>query len=263
MLAPTQLGRCLRTQLLPLLAMADGEVYENVNFKAGSLPSHTSAPAQHHTCPQCPLWHRVGCAGNIVLLGAVIVMAVLVSQRPSQNRQTAAVLQTAEKSDSCEINRNTTPYHRRLEDFQSCLKRKLCGVETSSAEGSGCKLCPRHWVPHRDKCYRLSEENQYWSRGRDDCARRGSHLLVIQDREELEFIQNIPGNQNPVWIGLNITSPGRKWTWVDDSPLNQTLFTVSGPAEENSCAAVKKNRIQSEICTTDYKWICQKEVVLI
>ncbi|CAM5098988.1 unnamed protein product [Natator depressus] len=263
MLARTQLGRCLHTQLLPLLAMADGEVYENVNFKAGSLPSHTSAPAQHHTCPQCPLWHRVSCAGNIILLGAVIVLAVLVSQRPSQTCQTAAVPQTSEKRDSCEINRNTTPYHRRLEDFQSCLKRKLCGVETSSAEGSGCKLCPRHWVPHRDKCYRLSEENQYWSRGRDDCSRRGSHLLVIQDREELGFIQNITRNQNPVWIGLNITSPRRKWTWVDDSPLNQTRFPVSGPAEENSCAAVKKNRIQSEICTTDYKWICQKEAVLI
>ncbi|EMP42552.1 hypothetical protein UY3_00178 [Chelonia mydas] len=42
--------------------------------------------------------------------------------------------QTSEKRDSCEINRNTTPYHRRLEDFQSCLKRKLCGVETSSAD---------------------------------------------------------------------------------------------------------------------------------
>ncbi|CAM5098983.1 unnamed protein product [Natator depressus] len=261
MLARTQLGRCLHTQLLPLLAMADGEVYENVNFKAGSLPSHTSAPAQHHTCPQCPLWHRVGCAGNIVLLGAVIVLAVLVSQCPSQNRQMAAVPQTSEKSDSCEINRNTTPYHRRLEDFQSCLKRKLCGVETSSADGSGCKLCPRHWVPHRDKCYRLSEENQYWSRGRDDCSRRGSHLLVIQDREELDFIQNITRDQNQVWIGL--TSPGRKWTWVDGSPFNQTLFPVSGPAEENSCAAIQKNRIQSEICNTDYKWICQKEAVPI
>ncbi|XP_077688939.1 phosphatidylserine lipase ABHD16A [Eretmochelys imbricata] len=130
-------------------------------------------------------------------------------------------------------------------------------------EGSGCKLCPRHWVPHRDKCYRLSEENKYWSRGRDDCARRGSHLLVIQDREELEFIQNITGDQNLVWIGLNIASPGRNWTWVDGSPFNQTRFLVSGPAEENSCAAIQKNQIQSEICNTDYKWICQKEAVPI
>nr|XP_005312297.2 killer cell lectin-like receptor subfamily B member 1B allele C isoform X2 [Chrysemys picta bellii] len=241
----------------------EGVIYTYLTHPAGSLPSDSSAPVQHHTCPQCPLWHRVGWAGNIVLLGAVIVLAVLVGQRSSQNRQTAAVPQTAPKSDSCEINENTTPHHRTLENFRSCLKQNLCGVEKSSAEGSGCKLCPRHWVPHRDKCYWLSEENQYWSRGWDDCSRRGSHLLVIQDREELEFTQNLTGNQNPVWIGLNITSPGRKWTWVDGSPLNQTLFTVSGPAEENSCAAVKKNQIKSEICNTHYKWICQKEAVRI
>ncbi|XP_039373072.1 killer cell lectin-like receptor subfamily B member 1B allele C [Mauremys reevesii] len=243
--------------------MAHREVYDYVNCPAGSLPSDTSALAQHHTCPQCPLWHRVGWAGNIVLLGAVIALAVLVGQCPSQTRPTAAIQQTAQQSNSCEINENTPACNRTLEGFRSCLKRNLCGVENSSAEGSGCKLCPRHWVPHRDKCYWLSEENQYWSWGHDDCSRRGSHLLVIQDREELEFIQNIPGNQNPVWIGLNITSPGRKWTWVDGSPLNQTLFAVSGPAEENSCAAVKKTQIKSEICNTDYKWICQKEAVLI
>nr|XP_042717115.1 killer cell lectin-like receptor subfamily F member 1 [Chrysemys picta bellii] len=146
-----------------------------------------------------------------------------VAQRPSQNPQMAAVTQTFPKSDSCEINENTTVCNRTLENFRSCLKRNLCGVENSSAEGSGCKLCPRHWVPHRDKCYWLSEENQYWSRGQDDCSRRRSHLLVIQDREELEFTQNLTGNQIPAWIGLNITSPGRKWTWVDGSPLNQTL----------------------------------------
>ncbi|XP_074927773.1 killer cell lectin-like receptor subfamily B member 1B allele C [Chelonoidis abingdonii] len=243
--------------------MAGGEVYDYANWPAGSLPSDTSALAQHHTCPQCPLWHRVGCAGNIVLLGAVIMLAVLVGQCPSQPRPTAAIQQTAQKCNSCEINENTPACNRTLEGFRSCLKQNLCGVGNSSAEGSGCKLCPRHWALHRDKCYWLSEDNQYWSWGRDDCSWKGSHLLVIQDQEELEFIQNIPGNQNPVWIGLNITSPGRKWTWVDGSPLNQTLFAVSGPAEENSCAAVKKTQIKSEICNTDYKWICQKEAVLI
>uniref|UniRef100_A0A8C0J2Q7 C-type lectin domain-containing protein n=1 Tax=Chelonoidis abingdonii TaxID=106734 RepID=A0A8C0J2Q7_CHEAB len=177
-------------------------------------------------CPQCPLWHRialrVGWAGNIVLLGAVIVLAVLV-------RTIRSII--------------------------------LIIVPFPRPEGSECKLCPRDWVPHMDKCYWVSKENKYWSWGRDDCLRRGADLLVIQDREELEFAQNLTGNQNPVWIGLNITSPGRKWTWVDGSTLNQ-MFTVLGSAEENSCAAVMKTRIKSEICNTDYKWICQKEAVL-
>uniref|UniRef100_K7F399 C-type lectin domain-containing protein n=1 Tax=Pelodiscus sinensis TaxID=13735 RepID=K7F399_PELSI len=177
----------------------------------------------------CPRWHRtalgLGWAGNLILLGAVMALAVLVSQYPSQNPQTPGVPQSTERSHS---------------------------------RGAGCKLCPRHWVPHRDKCYWLSDGSKYWSRGRDDCSRKRSRLLVIQDWKEMAFIQNIRRDQNPVWIGLNITSPGSNWTWVDGSLLNQTLFTVSGPAEENSCAAIENNQIQSEICNTDFKWICQK-----
>uniref|UniRef100_K7FZ74 C-type lectin domain-containing protein n=1 Tax=Pelodiscus sinensis TaxID=13735 RepID=K7FZ74_PELSI len=178
-------------------------------------------------CPPCPRWHRtalgVGWAGNLALLGAVAMLVVLVSQRPSQNPQPTAAMQSAQVGDS------------------------------------GCKLCPMHWKPHRDKCYWLSDGSTYWSRSRDDCTQRRSHLLVIQDQEEMVFIQNIIGDQNPVWFGLNITSPRKNWTWVDGSPLNQTLFMVLGPAENNSCAALKKNRIQPEICNTDLKWICQKE----
>uniref|UniRef100_A0A452I4F4 C-type lectin domain-containing protein n=1 Tax=Gopherus agassizii TaxID=38772 RepID=A0A452I4F4_9SAUR len=128
---------------------------------------------------------------------------------------------------------------------------------SKSGKGSECKLCPRHWVLHMDKCYWVSKENKYWRSGRDDCSQRGSDLLVIQDREEL-VKNNLTGNQNPVWIGLSTTSSGRMWTWVDGSK-----FTVSGPAEETSCAAVKKTQIKSEICNTHYKWICQKEAVLI
>uniref|UniRef100_A0A8C3P9Z6 C-type lectin domain-containing protein n=1 Tax=Chrysemys picta bellii TaxID=8478 RepID=A0A8C3P9Z6_CHRPI len=122
-------------------------------------------------------------------------------------------------------------------------------------EGSGCKLCPRHWVPHRDKCYWLSEEDQYWSRGRDDCSRRRSHLLVIQDREEL--VKNVLNFT--IFLFFSTSKP------TDSDCLLHSFhrFTVSGPAEENSCAAVKKNQIKSEICITHYKWICQKEAVRI
>uniref|UniRef100_A0A8C8VGP2 C-type lectin domain-containing protein n=1 Tax=Pelusios castaneus TaxID=367368 RepID=A0A8C8VGP2_9SAUR len=130
-------------------------------------------------------------------------------------------------------------------------------------EGSGCKLCPSHWQLHRDKCYWLSKKAKDWTMGHEDCSRKNSHLLMIQDWEEMVFIQNITKQQNEVWIGLNITSPGRSWTWVDGSPLNKKLFTVLGPAEEKSCAAIRNNKIQSESCLTRYCWICQKEAVLI
>ncbi|XP_014435685.2 killer cell lectin-like receptor subfamily B member 1B allele C isoform X1 [Pelodiscus sinensis] len=247
--------------------MADGVVYTYLSHPTGSTPSSISTPAQQDSCPPCPRWHRtalgVGWAGNLALLGAVAMLVVLVSQRPSQNPQPTAAMQSAQMSNSCESTQNTTTCNGSMEVFRSCLKEKLCESENSSAGDSGCKLCPMRWTPHRDKCYWLSDGSKYWNRSRDDCTQRRSHLLVIQDQDEMMFIQNIIGDQNPVWIGLNITCPGKNCTWVDGSPLNQTLFTVSGPVDERSCAALKKNRIQPEICNTDLKWICQKEVVIL
>lgn len=75
-LAHTQLGRFFHTQLLPLLAMADGEVYENVNFKAGSLPSHTSAPAQHHSecLSLCGVFSRVRILGGWDSIFATVML---------------------------------------------------------------------------------------------------------------------------------------------------------------------------------------------
>ncbi|CAM5105184.1 unnamed protein product, partial [Natator depressus] len=89
--------------------------------------------------------------------------------------------------------------------------------------GSGCKVCPRDWLPHRDKCYWVSKESKFWSESFKDCERRKSQMLVIQDREEMEFIQNITQGTNLVWIGLTIKSPEKKWTWVNTSPLDQSL----------------------------------------
>eukprot|EP00069_Balaena_mysticetus_P007454 bmy_05524T0 len=34
-------------------------------------------------------------------------------------------------------------------------------------------------------------------------------------------------------------------------------FFIKGPAKENSCAAIKENRIYSETCSSVFKWICQ------
>uniref|UniRef100_A0A8C8RJH1 C-type lectin domain-containing protein n=1 Tax=Pelusios castaneus TaxID=367368 RepID=A0A8C8RJH1_9SAUR len=135
--------------------------------------------------------------------------------------------------------------------------------------GIPCQLCPKQWTSYRDECYRLSTQMGFWTRSQEACAWTRSHLLVIRDHKELGFIQRLTKDEYPMWIGLNITAPGRNWTWVDGSPLNQTFqiffkkFTVSGPAEENRCAAIRKNRIYSANCTALYQWICQKAAILI
>nr|XP_042703596.1 killer cell lectin-like receptor subfamily F member 1 [Chrysemys picta bellii] len=151
-----------------------------------------------------------------------------------------------------------------LEEFRSHLRQHLCYTQNNQpAEGSSCKLCPKDWLLHGDKCYWFSTVFKTWEWSRDDCLMKRAQLLVIHDREEMASIWNITRDQHQVWIGLNIASPGRTWTWQDGSPLNQTLLPISDPEKENNCGSVKKNKILSEICQTESKWICQKAAVLV
>ncbi|XP_074975876.1 killer cell lectin-like receptor subfamily F member 1 isoform X4 [Caretta caretta] len=95
-----------------------------------------------------------------------------------------------------------------------------CNHGVPGGEGSGCKLCPRDWLLHGDKCYWLSKERKDWTGSRDDCSGKSSRMLVIQNREEMDFIQDVVQDANYIWIGLKVTPPGGKWTWVDGSPLD-------------------------------------------
>uniref|UniRef100_A0A8C3F496 C-type lectin domain-containing protein n=1 Tax=Chrysemys picta bellii TaxID=8478 RepID=A0A8C3F496_CHRPI len=130
----------------------------------------------------------------------------------------------------------------------------------SPSGGSGCKLCPTDWRLRGDKCYWVSRENKIWSESRTDCSARGSQLLVIRDPEELS-LPALTGGMSLFWVGLSVSSPEKGWTWLDGSLLNQTLFPVSGPAEGNSCGAVKGNRIDSDTCSSGFQWICQRDAI--
>ncbi|XP_065272298.1 killer cell lectin-like receptor subfamily B member 1B allele C [Emys orbicularis] len=244
--------------------MAGEIVYADLNIPGDPSSRGKVVPSQHHNRPRCPRWHRLALgltlAGNVVLLGVVTRLAAQGSQNPSPS---GAVPKTMENETSAQA----SPKGRGcsdLEEFRSHLRQHLCYTQNNqSAEGSSCKLCPKDWLLHGDKCYWVSTAIKGWEWSRDDCLMKRAQLLVIDDREEMASIWNITRDQHQVWIGLNIPSPGRTWTWQDGSPLNQTLFPVLDPKQENNCASVKKNKIQSEICQTELKWICQKAAVLV
>ncbi|XP_028018136.1 killer cell lectin-like receptor subfamily F member 1 isoform X2 [Balaenoptera acutorostrata] len=118
-------------------------------------------------------------------------------------------------------------------------------------------MCPSEWLKYQEKCYWFSNELKSWSDSYGYCLGRKSHLLIIQDQLEMAFIQKTLKQSNYVWIGLNFTSLKTTWTWVDGSPLDSKIFFIKGPAKENSCAAIKENKIYSETCSSVFKWICQ------
>ncbi|KYO29948.1 killer cell lectin-like receptor subfamily F member 2 isoform B [Alligator mississippiensis] len=130
-------------------------------------------------------------------------------------------------------------------------------------EGPGCRLCPVDWKLHGDKCYWVSSKPKSWSESREDCAARSSQLLLIQDREELDFMKNLTKANKHFWIGLFVPSPEKGWTWLNGSQLNPAVLPVPSLPEGKVCGAVSGNQIQSESCSTGFLWICQKDAVLI
>ncbi|KAH1182572.1 hypothetical protein KIL84_004064 [Mauremys mutica] len=114
-------------------------------------------------------------------------MVAVLSACVFQGFSNKAVEGPASKSDSVtQRTRSGGERNASLEDLFSRLKQSLCDpAQLSSAGGSGCKLCPRDWLLHRDKCYWLSKEADSWNKSRDDCSRKGSQMLMIQDQEQM------------------------------------------------------------------------------
>nr|XP_048690892.1 killer cell lectin-like receptor subfamily B member 1 [Caretta caretta] len=247
--------------------MEDEEGYTALNLrpKPGGLGG--PSPARNQGSRQCPGWLQVALgAGNLIL--SLLLLAVCVSHLVSEKGQTPA----APGSDGAGRRDTATPpgsrdpstaeCSARLQRFRSQLCPPLCPpAQPGPAGGSGCKLCPMDWQLHGDKCYWVGSRTKTWSESRSDCSARGSQLLVIRDKAELESLQPLTRGTYQFWVGLSRPSPEKVWTWLDGSPLDQTLLPVSGPAEGNSCGMVNRNRIGSDTCSSAFQSICQRDAV--
>ncbi|XP_037771023.1 killer cell lectin-like receptor subfamily B member 1B allele B isoform X2 [Chelonia mydas] len=246
----------------PVHAMAGEIVYADLNLPGARLSPSSKAHRNVLESPQCPRWHgvvlKVGGAGVIILLVMVAVLSAWVFQGFSNKGP-------ALKSDGVtQGTRSGRECNAGLEDFFFRLKQSLCDpAQISSAGGSGCKLCPTEWMLHRDKCFWLSKETKAWNESRDDCSRKGSQMLVLQDWEQMDYLQPlIPAGQS-VWIGLTFNSSQRKWTWADGAPVSEELVPGLSQAEANSCGHLGMSKTEFEICSSELKWLCQKAAFLV
>ncbi|XP_011838715.1 PREDICTED: killer cell lectin-like receptor subfamily F member 2 [Mandrillus leucophaeus] len=134
-------------------------------------------------------------------------------------------------------------------------------VNISSLSGHN-YLCPNDWLLNQGKCYWFSTSFKTWKESQHDCTELQANLLVIQNLDELEFIQNSlkPGHFG--WIGLYVTFRGNLWMWIDEHFLVPELFSVIGPTDDRSCAVITGKWVYSEDCSSTFKGICQRDAIL-
>ncbi|KAM5251233.1 killer cell lectin-like receptor subfamily B member 1 isoform 2-T2 [Hipposideros larvatus] len=194
----------------------------------------SSPPSVPQDVCQGPPWHRfalkLACTGVILLALTVIGLSV-------------TVIFLGQKS----------PIEKSCVDVQE--KRN------ETTERPSPLTCPMYWHQIQEKCLLFSNDINMWTDSLADCSRQESSLLLIQDQEELRLIQNLMDDKVVLYgIGLNFTLPEKKWKWINGSSLNSNVLQITGDAKENSCAFITQTTIFSEHCTTENKWICQKDL---
>uniref|UniRef100_A0A3B3SA37 C-type lectin domain-containing protein n=1 Tax=Paramormyrops kingsleyae TaxID=1676925 RepID=A0A3B3SA37_9TELE len=80
-----------------------------------------------------------------------------------------------------------------------------------------CRPCPQGWEPFNSSCYFISMEQKSWKDSRIECLKLGADLVIMESKEEQEFINGkYPYNH---WIGLTYNTETKDWIWLDGRSL--------------------------------------------
>ncbi|XP_039533070.1 C-type lectin domain family 17, member A-like isoform X1 [Pimephales promelas] len=131
------------------------------------------------------------------------------------------------------------------------------------------------WTYYKSSFYYMPNETKSWNESRRDCRERGADLIIINNREEQDFVKNMTGKA-VVWIGLTDSVEEGKWKWVDGTNMTSSFWGSAGsgvPGEPNggtreNCGLTVAVPTRpgwgnlvgwlDEACTEDYQWICEK-----
>ncbi|XP_030656031.1 C-type lectin domain family 10 member A isoform X3 [Nomascus leucogenys] len=154
----------------------------------------------------------------------------------------------------------------RVQRLVQDLNKLTCQVATlnnnASTEGT---CCPVNWVEHRDSCYWFSRSGMPWAEAEKYCQLKDAHLVVINSREEQNFVQEHLGSAY-TWMGLS-DSEGA-WKWVDGTdyatgfqnwkPGQPDDWQGHGLGGGEDCAHFHPDgRWNDDVCQKPYHWVCE------
>uniref|UniRef100_A0A8D2AJW4 C-type lectin domain-containing protein n=1 Tax=Sciurus vulgaris TaxID=55149 RepID=A0A8D2AJW4_SCIVU len=99
---------------------------------------------------------------------------------------------------------------------------KSSGTNPDSPAGKVWSCCPKNWKSFSSSCYFISTEAKSWNESQENCSRMGSHLVVINSKEEQDFITQNMDIYAAYYVGLSDPEGQGHWQWVDQTPYNQS-----------------------------------------
>ncbi|CAI5692035.1 unnamed protein product [Oreochromis niloticus] len=115
-----------------------------------------------------------------------------------------------------------------------------CSLQSNHSE-----KCPDRWTRFGSSCYFKSTERKTWSDSRRDCQDKGADLVMINSKEEQEFINEL-NMRGESWIGLERYSQKHEWKWVDGSLLTEMFWA---PGQQSDSLGY-----YAACCDSDGRW---------
>ncbi|XP_040203054.1 C-type lectin domain family 10 member A-like isoform X2 [Rana temporaria] len=158
---------------------------------------------------------------------------------------------------------------RNLEQVQTTSNSDVKRNLTNEITGSSDPLCSEGWINYGLSCYYLSSNGKTWNASKKDCEDRQAHLVVINGKEEMDFLRRI-ANQHYLWIGL--TDADGTWRWVDGTPYDVTpKFWENNQPDDwmghglgggEDCAQLKDGVKWNDLhCSKTLRYICEKKMI--
>ncbi|XP_061598124.1 asialoglycoprotein receptor 2-like [Cololabis saira] len=128
--------------------------------------------------------------------------------------------------------------------------------------------CHDGWRRFGSSFYKKFTESKTWSESRRECEKRGADLVIINSKEEQDFVGRLNTNETS-WIGLKAERSRSKqefeWKWVDGSPLTTTFWAVEwspNPHDLRQYPAVcctNEGKWKHSYYNNNKNWICEKK----
>uniref|UniRef100_A0A671L398 Zmp:0000000924 n=1 Tax=Sinocyclocheilus anshuiensis TaxID=1608454 RepID=A0A671L398_9TELE len=118
------------------------------------------------------------------------------------------------------------------------------------------------WIYYQSSFYYMSNERKSWTESSKDCLKRRANLIIINNREEQDFVKNNTVKRE-FWIGLTDIDVEGSWKWVDG--ISYHTEKPNGGRVEN-CAVTYLTKWPDLLgwldvkCNNAYQWICEKSI---
>ncbi|XP_051746565.1 CD209 antigen-like protein C isoform X3 [Ctenopharyngodon idella] len=117
------------------------------------------------------------------------------------------------------------------------------------------------WVRYQSSFYFISSAWKSWTESRRYCTDRGADLIIINNKEEQDFIKKMSCTK--VWIGLTDSDVEGRWRWVDGSTLTSGFWSSKEPDGQRgeNCALTHASGWADYPCNDNFQCICEKSIL--